>query len=360
MFIFFFCSCYKVKLLCSSSVFFFTSLSFICLLLSSFFLSVCISSFISLLLSTFAHLPYYLLFIFLLFFFFFSVPPLLMMLLLPLSVVVDVIGLLFRWPLCRLSSVCLRCLYRPLSIFVARPLVVWQPSPSVSVRPFTAICLTNDLSIRPLVCIVCLPAVVQLPLWLQLLSSPLWPRRFKTVFPAVSVRFIPNVSDPVQSFLFLHVFVRPPFIRPPRFRICLCPATSAAIWPLWPFLCISSALWMFVCCLPAVRPVRLPSHLSGCSSHLSGYVYHLLLCTDRLSDSQFVHCPAFGPFWMLFRPSGSVVTIVVHHRCSGRPTLWPSIYLCSAGHLLVSSVLSGPSLVYPVMSFQSCSFFLLS
>ena len=154
---------------------------------------MCISSFICLLLSAFAHLPYCLLFIFLLFFFFFSVPPLLMMLLLPLSVVVDVIGLLFRWPLCRLSSVCLRCLYRPLSIFVARPLVVWQPSPSVSVRPFTAICLTNDLSIRPLVCIVlstCLPLFSR-----RSCCNSCRRRPFMTVFPAVSVWFIPYVLE---------------------------------------------------------------------------------------------------------------------------------------------------------------------
>ena len=171
MFIFFFCSCYKVKLLCSSSVFFFTSLSFICLLLSSFFLSVCISSFISLLLSTFAHLPYCLLFIFLLFFFFFYVPSLLMVLFLPLSVVVDVVG----WPLLSIAlqtaplslAVCLSplplsavvrlrcptvgCLAVPVRLCMALySHLSSQPSISISVFP----------SIRPLVCIVlstCLP-----------------------------------------------------------------------------------------------------------------------------------------------------------------------------------------------------------
>ena len=56
--------------------------------------------------------------------------------------------LLFRRPLCRLPSVCLRCLYRPLSVFVARLLVVW-PSPSVSVWPFIAIYLANHLSPYP-------------------------------------------------------------------------------------------------------------------------------------------------------------------------------------------------------------------
>ena len=73
-------------------------------------------------------------------------------------------------------------------------------------------------------------------------------------------------------------------------------SASVAVRPLWPFLCISSALWMYVCCLPAMRPVRLPSHLSGCSSHLSDYVCSISVCTDRLSDS-------------LYRP---VVRLLVH------------------------------------------------
>ena len=58
-------------------------------------------------------------------------------------------------------------------------------------------------------------------------------------------------------------------------------------------------LWMYVCCLPAMRPVRLPSHLSGCSSHLSDYVCSISVCTDRLSDS-------------LYRP---VVRLLVHSGC---------------------------------------------
>ena len=81
-------------------------------------------------------------------------------------------------------------------------------------------------------------------------------------------------------------------------------SASVAVRPLWPFLCISSALWMYVCCLPAMRPVRLPSHLSGCSSHLSVYVCSISVCTDRLSDS-------------LYRP---VVRLLVHSGCCfGRP-----------------------------------------
>ena len=44
---------------------------------------------------------------------------------------------------------------------------------------------------------------------------------------------------------------------------------------------------MFVCCLPAMRPVRLPSHLSGCSSHLSVYVCSISVCTVRFSDSLY-------------------------------------------------------------------------
>ena len=82
-------------------------------------------------------------------------------------------------------------------------------------------------------------------------------------------------------------------------------------------------LWMYVCCLPAMRPVRLPSHLSGCSSHLSGYVCRLLVCTDRLSG-----------FWSILDVV-SAVRFRRNHRCSGclaiRLIAWLSLCISVVG-----------------------------